>query len=198
MKMSRFEKLFVNNPISAFGQKRTARLMLQLGSSVKGGKVLEIGCGWGKGVELILDLFGAASVDAFEVDPNQLLLAKKRLLPGHKDNVRLFEASATDIPSPDSAYDAVFDFNVLHHIPDNDKAIKEIARVLKPGGRFFFQEFLVSYATRLIVRLFVHHPQEGQFTWKELSEKLAKAGMAVSEKSCHVRSYLVTGVALKS
>ncbi len=198
MKMSRFEKFFVNNPLSALGQKRAARLMLQLGDAVKGGRALEIGCGRGLGVELILGLFGAGSVDAFEVDPDQLRLAKKRLLPGYQNTVNLFEASATDIPSPDSAYDAVFDFNVLHHIPDNDRAIKEISRVLKPGGRFFFQEYLVSYAMRLFVRLLVHHAHEGQFTWEELSGKLVRAGLSVSEKSCLVRSYRVIGVARKS
>jgi len=195
--MSRFEKIFVNNPISAWGQKRTARLMLQLGGEIKEGKVLEIGCGWGRGVELILSLFNAASVDAFEFDPDQLMLAKKRLLPKYKDNVRLFEASATDIPSPDSVYDAVFDFNVLHHIPDNDKAIKEIARVLKTGGRFFFQEYMVAYACGLLTRLFVHHPHEGQFNWQGLSERLAKVGLNVTEKSCNVGTYLATGVAFK-
>lgn len=197
MKMSRFEKLFVNNPLHALRQRRSARLLLSLGGDVAGGHALEVGCGRGVGVKYILNLFGASSVDALEVDPDQLRLARRRLLPRYEGKVILYEASATDIPSPDSRYDAVFEFNVLHHIHDNRRAIREIARVLKPGGRFFFQELLSPFTRGFFMRLFVHHPHEGQFTWDELRSRLNDAGLAVTETSFVVRPSRVIGVARK-
>lgn len=198
MKMNWFEKLGVNSPIHTIELRKAARLLLKLGGTVSDGRVLEIGCGRGLGVELIFDLFSPSYVEAFEFDPDQIRLAKKRLLPRFKDRVNLFEASATEIPSPDSNFDAVFDFGVLHHIPNNQVAISEIARVLKPGGRFFFQELFSHFTMGALMRFLAHHPPEAQFTWEELSMKLSDSGLVVSGKSCITSISRVVGVGWKN
>lgn len=197
MKMTRFEKLFVNSPFHRRGLRKRARALLQLGGDVRGGRVLEVGCGAGFGVEILFDLFGPAYVEAFDVDPDQVRLAQKRLQAAFGDKVRLYEAGAEKIPCPDGSFDAVFELNVLHHIHDNQSAVKEIARVLKPGGRFFFQEILSPLTKGFLMRLFVHHPHEGQFTWEELKSKLATAGLNVGESSSVADRYRVIGVARK-
>jgi ubiquinone/menaquinone biosynthesis C-methylase UbiE len=94
------------------------------------------------GVKIIFDLFGPSYVEAFDFDPDQVCRARRRLSSGYRQKVNFYEADAADIPCPDGRFDAVFDFSALHHIPDNSKAIGEIARVLKPEGRFFFMELL--------------------------------------------------------
>jgi len=198
MKLNWFEKLVMNSPMRLMNQRKEARQMLELGGDVRGGRVLEIGCGRGVGVEIIFDMFGPSYVEAFDFDPYQVRLAKQRLLSRYQDKVKLYDASATEIPSPDSSYDAVFDFGALHHIPNNIVAISEIARVLKPEGRFFFMELFSSLTMRPITRFLTQHPPEAQFTWDELSMKLAKSGLVVSENSCAVSSTRVIGVARKS
>lgn len=50
--------------------------------------------------------------------------------------LRLINASATDIPLPDNYLDQVVSIGCLHHIPEVDRAVSEIHRVLKPGGVF--------------------------------------------------------------
>jgi ubiquinone/menaquinone biosynthesis C-methylase UbiE len=47
-------------------------------------------------------------------------------------------ADAESIPYPDASMDLVVGHAVLHHIPDVDRALREVLRVLKPGGRFVF------------------------------------------------------------
>lgn len=47
-------------------------------------------------------------------------------------------ANADDLPFQNSTFDAVTCFDVLEHVEDHEKAINEIARVLKPGGRAYF------------------------------------------------------------
>ena len=47
-------------------------------------------------------------------------------------------ADAESIPYPDDSFDLVVGHAVLHHIPDLDQALREVLRVLRPGGRFVF------------------------------------------------------------
>jgi hypothetical protein len=55
VKLNWFEKLFMNSPIRPMNQRKEAHLMLQLGGNVREGRILEIGCGRGAGVEIIFD-----------------------------------------------------------------------------------------------------------------------------------------------
>lgn len=69
MLLNRFEYLFMNNPVRAAVQRHVeARRLLRMGGPVQGGRALEIGCGRGVGVGIVLDQFGAGSVDAFDLD----------------------------------------------------------------------------------------------------------------------------------
>jgi ubiquinone/menaquinone biosynthesis C-methylase UbiE len=98
-----------------------------------------VGCGHGVGVEIILDRFGAARAEAFDLDPKQVRLAEGRLARFGADRVRVFVADVTSIPAPDSSFDAVFDFGAIHQVMGWRQAVAEVARVLKPGGRYFFE-----------------------------------------------------------
>lgn len=196
--MNRLEELFINSPVHAKELRQWARFMLQAGGNVESGRVLEIGCGRGMGVDILFELFGPSYIEAFDFDPDQIRLAEKRLLSRYKDKVKIYEASATQIPSPNHSFDAVFDFGTLHHIPDNQSTLNEVARVLKPRGRFFFQEPLSSITRNPSFRFLFGDLTEAQFTWKELTEKLAKSGLVVVENSCSVKSFWVVGVARKS
>jgi ubiquinone/menaquinone biosynthesis C-methylase UbiE len=196
MKLNWVEKLLMNNPLRAAAQHWEARRLLRLGGDASGGRVLEIGCGRGAGVEVILEHFHPSRVEAFDVDPDQVRRASRRWR-GCEDRVRISEGSTSAIAAPDAAFDAVFDFGVLHHIPDNEVALAEIARVLKPGGRFFFMEILSSVTAMWISRLLTDHPAAAQFTWDRLAAKLAAAGLSVPANACVVGRHSVYGVAWK-
>ena len=68
MLLNRIEYALMNNPVRAAVQRHLeAKRFLEMGGAMCGGAALEIGCGRGVGVEIILDLFGAERVDAFEL-----------------------------------------------------------------------------------------------------------------------------------
>ena len=139
MKLNWFGRVQMNNPARAAAQRAvTAKHMLRLGGDVAGGRAMEIGCGRGVGVEIILGTFGAGSVVAFDLDPKLVDLAERRLAR-FGDRVTLSVASATSIDAADSSFDAIFDFGVIHQIEGWRTAVAECARVLKPGGRFYFE-----------------------------------------------------------
>ena len=101
-------------------------------AGARGLKVLEIGCGLGTdGAQ-----FAEAGADYTGVDLTEAAveLARKRFelfdLKGKFET-----ADAENLPFADESFDLVYSHGVLHHTPETEKAIKEIHRVLRPGGR---------------------------------------------------------------
>jgi ubiquinone/menaquinone biosynthesis C-methylase UbiE len=143
---------------------------------MRGGRALEMGCGRGVGTRLILDFFGADAVDGFDLDPRMVALARRRLRP-MGSRVRLWVADATAIPVASATYDAVFDFGIIHHIPQWRLAIREVERVLKPGGRFYAEEVLGSFIGHPIVRRLFDHPQADRFDATAFGAAIQEAGL---------------------
>jgi ubiquinone/menaquinone biosynthesis C-methylase UbiE len=101
----------------------------------KGGRILEVGCGSGAAlVELSRRLRPAAIMGA-DVDPSLLRDAAARLQASAVDG-ELLHADVHALPLPDGSVDVVIDFGTCFHIPDAASALREVARVLRPGGLF--------------------------------------------------------------
>lgn len=168
----------MNNPVRAALQRSfEVRRFLGMAGPMRGGRALEIGCGRGVGLQLILDRLGADSVDGFDLDPRMVGLARERL--GHSaSRVRLWIGDATAIPVPAASYDAVFDFGIIHHIPRWRLALREVERVLKPNGRFYAEEALSSLVCHPIVRRLLDHPQADRFDASGFEAAVRDAGLS--------------------
>ena len=163
MLMNSTEKFLMNNPVrSAVQRYWEVPKLLKMGGVMRGGRALEIGCGRGVGTKLILQCFNAECVDAFDLDPEMVELARERL-KSEADRVKLWVGDATSIQADNDTYDAVFDFGIIHHIPDWKNAIREVFRVLKPGGRFYAEEIFDKFITSPIWKRILEHPQENRF-----------------------------------
>lgn len=183
MLLNRVEKAMMNNPVRAAVQRWfEARRLLAMGGAATGAKALEVGCGRGVGTELVLDVFGAAQVDAFDLDPRMVELARARLA-ARADRVRLWVGDVTAIAAPDASYDAVFDFGIIHHVPAWRGALAEIARVLKPGGRFYAEEVLRRFILNPVWRRLLDHPLEDRFERGGFTKGLEGAGLRVVASS---------------
>ncbi len=177
MILNRLEFLLMNNPVRACLQRHFEGPRFErMGGSVQGGWALEIGCGRGVGAEIILDRFGASRVDAVDLDPRMIQLAQKRL-KGRP--ARLWVGHATRLEVEDSTYDAVFDFGIIHHIPDWRKALSEIWRVLKPDGRLYAEEALRDIIGQKLCRALFAHPWDDPFDHEQFIGALRQAGFQV-------------------
>lgn len=123
-------------------------------------------------------------------DHPAMIVRAQRRLRRYGDRVRLAQGSATDLHSAsgdfgggqDASYDAVFDFAIIHHIPNWRDALAEVARVLKPGGRFFLDEVTATALARPSYRLLFDHPTEGRFTAGEFLAELPRHGLDVGDR----------------
>jgi ubiquinone/menaquinone biosynthesis C-methylase UbiE len=97
------------------------------------GRVLEVGCGTGLGLQGYGD-----GVELFALEPNFDALCWARRRDDH--DARLVCASAEAIPFPDDAFDCVVSSLVFCSVPDADRGLSEIRRVLRPGGRLLMLE----------------------------------------------------------
>jgi ubiquinone/menaquinone biosynthesis C-methylase UbiE len=179
MKLNAAEKALMNNPVRALVQRHyEAPLLERLGGRTAGARVLEVGCGRGVGSEIILTRFGAREVVAFDLDLDMVSRARRRLARW-RDRVSFEVGDATRIPAPDAHFDAVFDFGIIHHVPDWREAIGEVSRVLRPGGRFCFEEVTRHALDRPTYRRLFDHPAEDRFSAEDLVAELERSGIVV-------------------
>ncbi|WP_102143158.1 class I SAM-dependent methyltransferase [Mycobacterium hubeiense] len=200
--MNRAETGLVNSPPRRWLQRwYEVPVLLRFGGRlIPGARALEIGCGSGYGSQLILERFGAATVDAVDLDPAMIRRAGKRLAR-YRDRVRLAQGSATDLraalDADDESYSAVFDFGIVHHIPDWRKAIAEVARVLTPGGRFYFEEVTAHALARPTYRRLFDHPTDDRFSAEQFLDELARRGLVLLGSLTRIQDDYLLGVAAK-
>src|SRR5581483_2420603 len=103
--------------------------------SLRGQRVLEIGPGAG-GHSALFARHGA-HVTAIDLTPARArsTAAKFRLLGDLAQGCAAFCGDAENLPFPDGSFDIVYSNGVLHHTADTEKAVAEVYRVLRPGGR---------------------------------------------------------------
>jgi SAM-dependent methyltransferase len=89
--------------------------------------VLEVGCGWGELAEWVARETGAQVV-ATDLSERMVELARERGLDARVADVQ-------ELPFPDGAFDVVVAAWMLYHVPELDRGLAEVARVLRPGGR---------------------------------------------------------------
>ena len=179
MRLNWLEQLAMNNPVQAAIQRGVeAKRLLAMGGPMSGGEALEIGCGRGVGVEIILEQFGADRVDAFDLDPHMVTLAQRRARPWGK-RVGVWTGDVTAVPALDNHYDAVFDFGIIHHVPVWRDALTEVHRVLKPGGRLYAEEVLDGFLLHPLVRRLTDHPLDDRFNHDRFRDALVAGGFRV-------------------
>lgn len=127
---------------------------------VRGKRILEVGCGKGR-ISRILNARGA---DIYGIDISEKLLTHARsIAPYH-----FFKAEAYSIPFKSNTFDALVLLEVIEHIPQLERAIKEMARVLTPEGRLVIvdrNKFSLNNRRFLVPNLIIKRYHELKNEW---------------------------------
>lgn len=138
MKMTQFEKFFVNSEGRSRRVAEYAEKMLRLAGFSPGQSYLDFGCGNGAAVVRLSSKLGL-KVTGIDVDPEQIETAREK--SGQTANVRFLTADGTQLPFDDNEFDFVGTHMVTHHIPDWQNALRQMLRVLKPNGCLIYKDF---------------------------------------------------------
>jgi len=156
-----------------------ARLIERSGIK-QGMHVLDLGCGSGAFTPFIARAVGEeGKVYALDIQPDMLKQLENKLSkPENQDirNIKLIEGSAYELPFEESSLDLVNMVTVLQEIPDKNRALQEIRRVLKPNGVLAVSELF----------------PDPDYPWKSTTIKLGtEAGFVVDEISGNFFNYTV-------
>lgn len=154
------------------------RMLDGAGVDLRGKRLLDAGCGSGYGLALLRERFAPSRLVGVDLMPEQIERARVR---GVTD-AELRVGDLTAIEEREGAFDGVFVFGILHHMPDWQAALRELARVLAPGGVLCVEE-LHGRAVRLLDRYAgTSHPREAAFDWPRLRAGLDHAGLELLDE----------------
>jgi len=125
------ERVYLHpNPAIRLVEKRRIQAILKLAKTSFGDKVLEVGCGEG----YILNKINKGELYGVDISRTAIARAKQRLA-GRPNIKKLIVGDAEKLPFKPRSFDVVICSEVIEHVPDPKKIVKELARVAKPDAR---------------------------------------------------------------
>lgn len=199
MSMGRNETIQAS-PVICYEQELRAQTVLGLLAVKPGERVLDIGCGNARDIARIAQCGG--QVIGVDISSGMVTAAKQELERIGMSGITLQVGDATCLDFPDACFDKVLCSEVIEHIPDAGQALREMRRVLKPGGSlvlstpnkgswYGFERYWIW--EKLLRRKWPHPCDE----WRNMRELLAlveQNHLSVSERRsvCFVPGFVVT------
>ncbi len=119
-----------------------SRLIYNIVDIKEGDKVADVGCGFGGTIELMNQEFKNIEFSGLNIDPRQIAVARKRVKADNDNKIEFITGDACNLPFDDESIDALTAVECIFHFPDREKFISEVSRVLKPGGKFAYSDFV--------------------------------------------------------
>lgn len=144
--------------------------------------VADVGCGYGRSLPKLHARFAPKRLIGMDIDP-EMIEASGMEVAVHGIPAEFICCSSSNIAMPDASVDLLFCHQTFHHLIDQERAIAEFFRVLKPGGVLLFAESTRRYIHSWIIRLLFRHPMDVQKTAPEYLAMVRGAGFDVPDSA---------------
>jgi ubiquinone/menaquinone biosynthesis C-methylase UbiE len=183
MLMNKAEFLLMNNSLRALIQEKyEIPILLGMSSRRAYSNVLEIGCGNGIGTRLVKKYYDTENIVAIDLDEKMVALAQKS---NTDPAINFLVMDASGLKFPDSFFDVVFDFGIIHHIPNWRECLRELRRVLKPDGELILEELALESFRGFpgsLWKKILDHPYKDMFTFGEFEKYLDEIGFEITNR----------------
>lgn len=161
-------------------------------NQVKKGNILDVGCGTGE----ILNILSKSNYNLYGIDisENMLKKAKTKL----KNSAKLTVGDSEHLPYEDNKFDIIICNDSFHHYPNPLKALNEMKRVLKKGGKIIIGDCYQPIIFRQIMNMFIKFSKEGDvkiYSRKEFTKMLKKFNFKnikykkINNTSCLIKAF---------
>lgn len=137
---TKLEKLLEN--VGDISLKRRARKIIQEINPISGEKIVDLGCGTGYYLFLLSNLPVSLNLTGFDSDKNSLSEAAESL---RNKKIKFYVGDLHKIPFKSSSFDKAIMSEVLEHVSDDEKVLKEVFRILKPEGTLVISTPSINY-----------------------------------------------------
>ncbi|MGI9114782.1 MAG: class I SAM-dependent methyltransferase [Chthoniobacterales bacterium] len=145
--------IFCREKVFRDDTQRIIRRLWAHGKPPAGSEILELGCGPGFYSRKLAALFPDAAVLGVDNSKRQLEFAREKAMKCIVGNCRFERGNVLDLSQTDESFDAVIASRLFSVLPERERAVAEIFRVLRPGGKCFIAEprFAFSASIPLLV-----------------------------------------------
>lgn len=137
--------------------------------------LLDAGCGQGKSFQHLHQTFAPKRLIGVDADPHSLEVSRAEAarlgMP-----VELIGSDCATLSVPDASVDLLFCHQTFHHLVEQEKALAEFYRVLKPGGYLLFAESTEAYIDTWVIRWLFRHPMHVQKSAAQYLQMIAHQG----------------------
>ncbi len=145
--------------VRLMGFDRTRQELISQASLQPNQHILDVGCGTGTFVVLLKRLHPQVGAVGLDPDPKALRRAQSKIRRAGV-SVQLDEGFSDQLPYKEASFDRVFSSFMFHHLeaPEREDTLREVLRVLKPGGSFHLLDFVADNTSdRFLDRLIQGH-----------------------------------------
>jgi ubiquinone/menaquinone biosynthesis C-methylase UbiE len=191
------ERVWIYSPVRVFFLRLHAKRWQQLARGGERTNALEIGCGLGKGARILVEKMGFRKVFAFDIEESLIRRAARNLPSRLVKNISFFVGDAQALPFADSSFDAVVNYGIIHHVLDWRQCIREISRVLRSEGTFYFEEIYPPLYANILLRRLLRHPREDRFDGPQFLEALESCNLKLLKGVRADSRFAIVGAAVK-
>jgi ubiquinone/menaquinone biosynthesis C-methylase UbiE len=182
MDHSEVNRSFADEFLAALGK----RGLPQVGTSLE---VLDVGTGTARIPIEICQRSRDIRITAADLAGHMLQLAQRNVIEaGLSAQIKLDQVDAKGLPYPKAHFDAVISNSIVHHIPEPLNVLREMTRVLRPGGLLFVRDLMRLPSDEKITAILAKYAAGTNDHHRELFERSLHAALTVAETGERLRT----------